>query len=156
MSTSASACVRSSVPQGWHGRTSRHSTAGHGCEGLLLGYYLVITDGVPHTRGACDAEPDGNGACAECRPSGKGHRGKGGRQPGGAGDVPRWTVPPRHIIITWLLPMDSHTPGALVTQSLMVTGARAECRHRLSHHQTMFHRLPGWWNSPVNIVMSKW
>ena len=24
----------------------------------LLGYYLVITDGVPHTRSACDAEPD--------------------------------------------------------------------------------------------------
>jgi len=26
-----------------------------------LDYYLVITDGFPHTRGACDAKPDGNG-----------------------------------------------------------------------------------------------
>jgi hypothetical protein len=28
--------------------------------------------------------------------------------------------------------MDSHTPGALVTQSLMETGARTEFRHRPS------------------------
>ena len=41
------------------------------------------------------------------------------------------------VIITWLLLMDSHTPGALVTQNLMVTGAHACSRRRPSHHQTM-------------------
>jgi hypothetical protein len=75
-----------------------HALAGR----LLLGYYLVITDGFPHTRGACDAEPDG---------------------------------PDATLVITWLLPMDSHTPGALVTQSLMVTGARASYWRRPSHHR---------------------
>ena len=50
----------------------------------------------------------------------------GGRRGGFRGDVDDDDAPEGYyLVITWLLPMESHTPGALVTQSLMVTGARA-------------------------------